>query len=135
LNIYDEDLKQKLSKEQYRYLREGKTEPPFSGKFLNHNQEGTYICAACGNELFSSKSKHDTQTPGLTGWPSFADVVDSGSIELVDDDSHGMHRIEVKCAKCGSHLGHLFDDSSIPGGKHYCINSVCLDFESKTKPN
>ena len=135
MNISDEDLRQKLSKEQYGYLREGKTEPPFSGKFLNHNQAGTYVCMVCGNELFSSKSKHDTQTPGLTGWPSFADVLGSGSIKLVDDNSLGMHRIEVRCAKCGSHLGHLFDDSSMPGGKHYCINSECLDFKSKTKPN
>jgi peptide-methionine (R)-S-oxide reductase len=135
LNISDEDLRKKLTPEQYESLREGKTEVPFSGKFLSHNQQGTYTCAACGNKLFSSNAKHDTQTPGLVGWPSFADVIDSGNIELMDDESLGMHRVEVKCAKCGSHVGHLFDDTSMPGGKHYCINSVCLGFESNRKAN
>jgi len=135
LNISDDELKKTLTPEQYKYLREGQTEPPFSGKFLNHNQQGTYVCSACGNKLFSSETKHESLTPGLVGWPSFADVLSSGSIKLVDDNSHGMHRLEVRCAKCGSHLGHLFDDPSMPGGKHYCINSICLGFQSSAATN
>ncbi len=132
MSISDAELRKKLTPEQYKSLREGQTEPPFSGQFLNHNQQGTYVCAACGTKLFSSQMKHDSHTPGLVGWPSFADVLDGGNIKLVDDNSLGMHRLEVKCAKCDSHLGHLFDDPSMPGGKHYCINSVCLGFESNS---
>jgi peptide-methionine (R)-S-oxide reductase len=125
----DQDLKKKLSPEAYRILREKGTEAPFSGKYLHNNSNGVYSCLVCGSKLFSSKNKYDSVTPGLIGWPSFNDAIDNKSIDLQDDTSLGMKRIEVVCKKCGSHLGHLFDDSSIPGGKHYCINSGALDFE------
>lgn len=127
----DQDWKAKLTKEQYKVLREKGTEAPFSGEFLNHADAGIYACVACGNELFKSDSKYESTTPGLLGWPSFADVIDSGAVELKDDNSAGMHRTEVVCSKCGGHLGHLFDDQASPNGKHYCINSVCLDFEPR----
>lgn len=128
----DEDWKSKLTKEQYKVLREKGTEPPFSGEFLDHKQEGVYNCVACGNELFKSDTKYESTVPGLMGWPSFAEVIDSGSVELKDDNSMGMQRTEVVCSKCGGHLGHLFDDETSPNGKHYCINSVCLGFLPKT---
>jgi peptide-methionine (R)-S-oxide reductase len=131
MKISEDELKKKLTPEQYKIMREGGTELPFSGKYLNHKENGMYLCAVCGAELFSSKSKYESHTPGLSGWPSFSEVMDSDAVKLVDDDSLGMHRVEVICKSCGSHLGHLFDDSEAPGGKHYCINSTCLNFEKK----
>lgn len=102
-------------------MREKGTEAPFSGKYLDDHSRGMYVCAVCGQELFSSDTKFDSGT----GWPSFTDPVNLEHIELVPDDSLGMHRTEVRCKRCGSHLGHVFDDG--PGGKQrYCINSVCL---------
>lgn len=124
--------KKKLTPQQYQVLREKGTEPPFSGEFVNHNEKGMYVCAACGAELFDSNSKYESSQRGLAGWPSFAEVVDSGAVELRDDKSGGMDRIEVICKKCGSHLGHVFDDESASTGKHYCINSCALTFEKKT---
>lgn len=119
----DEELKQKLSPEQYHVMREGGTEAPFSGKYYDDHEKGMYVCAVCGQELFSSDTKFDSGT----GWPSFTDPVNLKNIELVPDDSHGMHRTEVRCKNCGSHLGHVFDDGPVDkGGKRYCINSVCL---------
>jgi len=131
MNVFEDELKEKLTPEQYKILREGGTEVPFSGKYLDHKEDGTYICTVCGAKLFSSKTKYDSHTPGLIGWPSFSEVMDSDAIELRDDNKLGMHRVEVLCKNCGSHLGHLFDDKDAPGGKHYCINSTCLDFEKK----
>lgn len=128
----DEDWKNKLTDEQYKVLRKKGTEPPFSGEFLDHEAEGVYNCVACGNELFKSDTKYESTTPGLIGWPSFAEVIDSGSVLLKDDNTMGMQRTEVVCSKCGGHLGHLFDDETSPNGKHYCINSVCLGFLPKT---
>ncbi len=124
-----DDWEEKLTSEQYKVLRQKGTEAPFSGKFLDHEDAGTYTCVACGNELFKSDTKYESKTPGLIGWPSFQDVIDGGSVRLQDDNSGGMHRTEVVCAKCGGHLGHLFDDDLSPNGKHYCVNSVCLDFK------
>jgi len=124
----DEELKKKLTPEQYHILREKGTEAPFSGKFLNNEKTGTYVCMVCGSPLFDSNTKYESAIPGLMGWPSFYDVVKSGAVNLEDDNSLGMRRIEVNCAVCGSHLGHLFDDDSAPNGKHYCINSASLDF-------
>lgn len=126
--------KNKLTREQYKILAQKGTEPPFSGKYLHHNESGTYTCAACGAALFKSNHKYDSDIPGLAGWPSFAEVADSGAVKLADDNSLGMRRIEVSCASCGGHLGHLFDDDSSPSGKHYCINSASLCFENQTKP-
>lgn len=129
----DADWKKKLSPEQYHVLREKGTEPPFSGKYLHHNDNGMYTCAACGAKLFKSTAKYDSDTPGLTGWPSFTDVISSAAVNVADDTSLGMHRLEVTCATCGGHLGHLFDDPSSPNGKHYCINSCSLDFKPQDK--
>ena len=127
--LSDDELKKKLTPEQYYALRQKGTEAPFSGKLLQNKQAGTYVCPVCGAELFSSEAKYDSTTPGLIGWPSFYDVASSSAIKLVDDNSLGMHRTEVECANCGSHLGHLFDDASSPSGQHYCINSSSLDFK------
>jgi peptide-methionine (R)-S-oxide reductase len=128
--VSDSELKAKLSPEQYHVLREKGTEPPFSGKLLHNEQTGVYSCPVCGNELFKSDAKYDTATPGLVGWPSFATAASSGAVELKEDTSWGMHRTEVLCKKCGSHLGHLFEDNASPTGQHYCINSAALSFKS-----
>ncbi len=111
-------------------MREKGTEAPYSGKFVHENSAGVYKCAACGQELFSSETKFESTTPGLQGWPAFSDPANLENIELRPDDSFGMHRTEVICKNCGSHLGHLFeDDPAAPNGKHYCINSACLMLE------
>lgn len=131
--LSDAELKKKLTPEQYHVLREKGTETPFSGKYLNHNEKGMYACAVCGAQLFSSDTKYDSKTPGLIGWPSFSEVAKSDAVELKDDNSLGMHRIEVICKNCGSHLGHVFDADDSSTGKHYCINSCSLDFLPKSK--
>jgi peptide-methionine (R)-S-oxide reductase len=131
VNISEDELKKKLTPEQYKIIREGGTEVPFTGKYLDHKEDGTYVCMVCGAKLFSSNTKYDSHTPGLIGWPSFSEVMDSDAIEVRDDYKLGMRRVEVLCKNCGSHLGHLFDDADAPGGKHYCINSTCLNFEKK----
>ena len=124
----EEDLKKKLTPEQYKILREGATEAPFTGEYWNEHSKGMYKCAACGQELFSSETKFDSGT----GWPSFTDPVNLQHIELKPDDSYGMRRTEVVCKNCGSHLGHLFDDGpKEAGGKRYCINSACLVLEKE----
>ncbi len=122
----ESEWKKKLTPEQYEVLRQKGTERPFSGKFLNEKRKGTYMCAACGNQLFASDTKFDSGT----GWPSFEDAL-PGAVKHVVDDSHGMERTEVVCAKCGSHLGHVFDDGPTSTGKRYCMNSVCLDLDEK----
>jgi len=121
----EEEWKKNLTPEQYRVLREKGTEPPGSGKYLYERARGSYLCAACGNPLFSSDAKFDSDT----GWPSFDEAL-PGAIEEHDDDSLGMRRVEIICARCGSHLGHVFDDGPTKTGKRYCMNSVCLDLES-----
>jgi len=128
-DMTDKDWKSKLSEDQYRVLREKGTEPPFSGEFLDHDKKGVYTCAACGSELFTSDSKFHGPPPNH-GWPSFTQALDSGAVKLEGDSSYGMRRTEVTCAKCGGHLGHLFDDGpTSDGNDHYCINSVALDFK------
>ncbi len=126
----DEEWQDKLTPEQYRVLREKGTETPFTGKYVDHKGDGMYRCAACGAELFDSKTKFESGS----GWPSFYEVAKSDAVKLVDDTSHGMHRVEVQCANCGGHLGHVFDDApDQPTGKRFCINSCSLDFQERTK--
>ena len=126
MQINEEELKQKLTPEQYQVLRQGGTEAPYSSPLHDEKAKGMYSCVVCGNQLFSSDTKYDSTVPGLMGWPSFEDAI-PGSVELKEDNSLGMRRTEVVCAKCGSHLGHIFDgDPSAKTGKHYCINGACL---------
>jgi len=120
-----------LTPEQYKVLREKGTETPFTGKYVYSEEDGIFRCAACGNELFSSDNKFDSGT----GWPSFDRPVSEHSITTDIDDSMGVQRIEVTCGKCGSHLGHVFDDGPTETGKRYCINSVCLDLEHPPSGN
>jgi peptide-methionine (R)-S-oxide reductase len=124
--LTDEELKKKLTPDQFHILRQKGTEAPFTGEYLNHKGKGMYTCAACGAELFPSDTKFDSGT----GWPSFYDVAKSDAVELSEDNSGGMHRVEVSCANCGSHLGHVFKDApDQPTGTRFCINSACLGFE------
>jgi peptide-methionine (R)-S-oxide reductase len=124
----EDQWKQELTDEQYRTLRQGGTEAPFSGEYATSHKKGMYVCAACGNQLFSSDAKFDSGT----GWPSFTDPANRENVELKRDASHGMERVEVVCKKCGSHLGHVFDDGpSDKGGKRYCINSACLKLQKE----
>lgn len=125
-NLSDEEWKKKLSPKQYKVLREKDTDAPFTGKYTYTRDKGIYKCAACGNPLFSSNNKFDSEC----GWPSFDDAMKSDNIKIESDYSHGMVRDEVVCAKCGSHLGHIFDDGpKETTGKRYCINSTSLDLE------
>lgn len=112
-------------------MREGDTEAPNSGSLVKNTATGDYYCAACGEKLFESSTKFESTTPGLIGWPAFSEVVSNESVVLKEDTSLGMRRTEVTCRKCGSHLGHLFEDPSSPNGQHYCINSVALNFHEK----
>jgi methionine-R-sulfoxide reductase len=123
-----------LTPEEKKVLLEGGTEAPFSGAYVENHESGIYRCKVCDHILFETHQQEDTKNspPGLQGWPSFNDAL-PGAIKTRPDDSHGMHRTEVVCATCGSHLGHLFDDSGTATSKHYCINSICLEFEKGEK--
>jgi peptide-methionine (R)-S-oxide reductase len=120
----EEEWQEQLTDEEYKILREQGTEPKFSGEYLGKDDDGIYRCAGCGAELFDSETKFDSNS----GWPSFYDAKE-GSVELREDRSHGMVRTEVVCARCGGHLGHVFDDGPDPTGKRYCMNSVSLSFD------
>ncbi len=124
----DEQWRKELTLEQYRVLREKGTEPAFAGAYWNEHGVGMYRCAGCQAALFSSKTKFNSGT----GWPSFYEAADAGAVKLVSDDSHGMRRTEVVCARCGGHLGHVFDDGpKEQGGKRYCINSCSLELKKE----
>jgi peptide-methionine (R)-S-oxide reductase len=122
-----EDLKKRLTAEQYHVTQEKGTERPFTGKYWDHREEGMYRCVVCGAELFGSGEKFDAHC----GWPSFYAPAAKASIEEAEDRSHGMRRTEVTCGKCGAHLGHVFPDGPRPTGLRYCINSASLEFEGK----
>jgi len=123
----DAEWQATLAPDRYRVLRQAGTEPPFSGKLLHNKEAGSYACAACGRDLFRSDVKYDSGS----GWPSFYEPIDEQAVELLDDVSHGMHRTEVRCGRCGSHLGHVFDDGPKPTGQRFCMNSLALDFHKK----
>jgi peptide-methionine (R)-S-oxide reductase len=125
LDKTEAEWREELSPERYRVLREAATEPPFTGAFTYSKADGIYRCGACGNELFSSDTKYDSGS----GWPSFTEPAFADAVELRDDSSHGMIRTEVLCARCGSHLGHVFPDGPGPSGERYCINSIALDLD------
>src|SRR4051795_8576170 len=121
----EEQWREQLTPEEYEVLRRHGTEPPFTGRYVHSKDDGIYRCAACGNELFSS----DTKFESGTGWPSFTDPINRENVILETDTTHGMVRTEVKCARCGSHLGHVFDDGPGPSGERFCMNSVALELE------
>ncbi len=128
----DEEWRLRLTSDQYRILREKGTEHAFTGAYVDEKTRGVYRCAGCGAPLFTSDEKYDSGS----GWPSFWDVVDEGRVELHEDTSHGMNRVEVTCATCGSHLGHLFPDGPAETtGLRYCINSASLDLDSEMPPD
>ncbi len=118
----DEEWRAELTPEEYAVLRQAGTEPAFTGRYWNAHDDGIYRCAGCGSELFTSDTKFDSGT----GWPSFTEPAGEGSVETESDDSFFMRRTEVHCARCDSHLGHVFDDGPRPTGLRYCINSVVL---------
>ena len=118
----EEDLKLKLTPEQYKVLRQKGTERPFTGKYVHKTKDGTYICMVCGNHLFTSDSQFDSGT----GWPSFDKAIEGSVTYSQEDDG----RTEILCSKCSSHLGHIFDDGPTETGKRYCINSVCLNLKN-----
>lgn len=128
MDLTDDQWKAKLTPEQYRILREKGTETPFTGQLLHNDKTGDYTCAACGRVVFTSDTKFDSGS----GWPSFYDVANTKAVKLVEDTSLGVHRVEVMCANCGSHLGHVFKDApDQPTGMRFCINSAALGFQAK----
>jgi len=123
----DAEWREELGPERFHVLREAGTEPPFTGAYTHSKADGMYRCGACGNELFSS----DTKFESASGWPSFTEPALAEAVELREDDSLAMRRTEVVCARCGSHLGHVFPDGPGPDGQRFCINSLALDLDEE----
>jgi len=126
----DAEWRAQLDPMQYQVARHAATERPFTGRYWDHWDEGRYRCIGCGQVLFDSATKFDADC----GWPSWWQEVEPGRIERVEDFSHGMHRVEVRCARCGTHLGHVFPDGPEPTGERYCINSAAIDFAAADEP-
>jgi peptide-methionine (R)-S-oxide reductase len=123
------NLKNKLSEEQFQVTQNYGTEPPFSGKYYKHAEKGVYFCVCCDAELFDSDEKYDSGS----GWPSFSNMIDSDCIKKIEDNSVGMVRIEIQCANCEAHLGHVFPDGPTDTGQRYCVNSLSLDFKGSNE--
>ena len=123
--LTDDEWKAQLTPEQYRVLRQAGTEQAWTGALLNEHRAGTFTCGACHQPLFDSSKKFESGS----GWPSFYEALNADTVELIEDRAYGMVRVEVRCANCGSHLGHVFDDGPAPTGQRFCMNSLALDFD------
>ena len=126
----EQEWREQLTEEQYRITRQKGTERPFTGEYVHNKETGVYLCVACGNTLFNSETKYDSGS----GWPSFYAPIDPEKVETHPDFSLGMRRVEIVCSRCGSHLGHVFEDGPRPTGLRYCVNSTSLNFEQAGKP-